>query len=42
MKQILTVFSYTFKEGIRKKAFWISTIVIMVLLGVMCANPRVM
>lgn len=42
MKQILTVFSYTFKEGIRKKAFWISTIVIMVLLGVMCAIPRVM
>lgn len=42
MKQILTVFSYTFKEGARKKAFWISTIVIMVLLGVMCAIPRVM
>ena len=42
MKQILTVFSYTFKEGVRKKAFWISTIVIMALLGVMCAIPRVM
>lgn len=42
MKQILTVFSYTFKEGVRKKAFWISTLVIMVLLGVMCAIPRVM
>lgn len=42
MKQILTVFSYTFKEGARKKAFWVSTIVIMVLLGVMCAIPRVM
>lgn len=41
MKQILTVFSYTFKEGARKKAFWISTIVIIVLLGVMCAIPRV-
>ncbi len=42
MKQILTVFSYTFKEGVRKKAFWISTLVIMVLLGGMCAIPRVM
>ncbi len=26
MKQVLTVFQYTFKEGIRKKAFWVSTI----------------
>lgn len=42
MKQIVTVFSYTFKEGIRKKAFIVSTAIIMVLLLLLCLVPRVM
>ena len=41
MKQILTVFSYTFKEGIRKKAFLISTAIIMAMILLLCLAPRV-
>ena len=37
MKQMLIVFVYTLKEGIRKKAFWISTIIIMA--AVRCCAP---
>lgn len=42
MKQILTVFQYTFKEGIRKKAFWVSTIIIMALILLLCFVPKIM
>lgn len=41
MKQILTVFTYTFKEGIRKKAFWISTIIIMGIILLLCLSPKI-
>ena len=41
MKQMLIVFVYTLKEGIRKKAFWISTIIIMAAVLLLCAVPRV-
>lgn len=41
MKQVLTVFQYTFKEGIRKKAFWVSTIIIMALILLLCLAPRI-
>ena len=42
MKQVLTVFQYTFKEGIRKKAFWVSTIIIMALILLLCFVPKIM
>lgn len=42
MRQILTVFSYTFKEGIRKKAFLISTGIIMAIILLLCFVPRVL
>lgn len=42
MKQILTVFSYTFKEGIKKKAFLISTIIIMGIILLLCLAPRIL
>lgn len=41
MKQILTVFSYTFKEGIHKKAFWISTGIIVAMILLACLVPRI-
>ena len=40
MKQIFTVFAYTFKDAIRKKAFIISTIIILFLIAVICAVPQ--
>lgn len=40
MKQILTVFAYTFRDGARKKAFRISTILILALILVACLIPR--
>lgn len=39
MKQILTVFTYTFRDAVRKKAFIISTIIIMAGIGILCAIP---
>lgn len=42
MRQIWLVFGYTFKEGIRKKAFWISTVILALLLLFLCMVPRVM
>lgn len=41
MKQIATVFSYTLKEGVRKKAFLISTVIIMAVILLLCLAPRV-
>ena len=41
MKQVITVFAYTFKEGIRKKAFWVSTVIIMALILLLCFAPRI-
>lgn len=42
MKQILTVFSFTFKDAVRKKAFILSTILIMAAIGILCAVPGLM
>ena len=41
MRQVFTVFAYTFKEGIRKKAFWVSTAIIMALIVLLCFAPRI-
>ena len=42
MKQIFTVFGYTFKIAARKKAFIISTAVIMAIILVICSIPAMM
>lgn len=42
MKQIFTVFGYTFKVAARKKAFIISTAVIMAIILVVCSIPAMM
>jgi len=41
MKQILTVFAFTYKDAIRKKAFIISTIIIMAAIVIACAIPGI-
>ena len=41
MKQILTVFAYTFREAARKKAFIITTIILMALIFLLCLLPGV-
>lgn len=41
MKQILTVFAFTYKDAIRKKAFIISTIIILAAIVIACAIPRI-
>lgn len=42
MKQILTVFRFTFREAIKKKTFIISTVIIMAIILIMCVIPRIM
>ena len=32
MKDILTVFRFTLRDGARKKAFWVTTIIVLVLI----------
>lgn len=41
MKQILTVFKFTFREAAKKKAFIITTVIIMALVLIMCFIPRI-
>lgn len=41
MKQILTVFAFTYKDAIRKKAFIISTILILAAIVIACAIPGI-
>ncbi len=41
MKQIKTVMQYTFNDAIKKKAFKISTIIVVLLIALLCALPRV-
>lgn len=41
MKQILTVFAFTYKDAIRKKAFIISTIIILAAIVIACAIPGI-
>ncbi|MEI8199032.1 MAG: ABC transporter permease [Eubacteriales bacterium] len=40
MKQIMTVFGFTFREAVKKKAFIISTILILVIVLVLCSLPQ--
>lgn len=41
MKQILTVFRFTFREAAKKKAFIITTVIIMAIILIMCFIPRI-
>lgn len=41
MKQILTVFSYTFRDGARKKAFIVSTVIMLVLILILSLIPGI-
>ena len=38
---MFTVFAFTFRDGVRKKAFLVSTIIILALLLILCALPRI-
>lgn len=40
MKQIMTIFRFTFADGVRKKAFLISTAIILILILVGCLIPK--
>lgn len=42
MRDILTVFRFTLRDGARKKAFWVTTIIVLVLIVGICCIPRVM
>ncbi len=41
MKQIGIIMQYTFNDAIRKKAFKISTVIVVLLIALLCALPRV-
>lgn len=41
MRQVMTVFGYTFREAVGKKSFIISTIIMLVLITALCATPAV-
>ena len=41
LKQVVTVFAFTFRDGVRKKAFIVSTFIIFALLVILCALPRI-
>lgn len=40
MRQIMTVFSFTFRDAVRKKAFILSTAILLALVLILCALPR--
>lgn len=40
MKQIFIIMRYTFKDAVKKKAFKISTIIIILIIAALCAVPR--
>jgi len=40
MKQIMTVFGFTFREAVKKKAFIISTILILAVVLILCSLPQ--
>ncbi len=42
MKQILHVFAFTYKSGARKKAFIITTVVMLAAILILCSAPRVL
>ena len=39
MKQILTIFGFTLRSGIRKRSFRISTLIMLLLIAVLCLIP---
>lgn len=41
MKQIMTVFAFTYMDAVKKKAFIISTVIMMVLIAGICAIPAI-
>lgn len=41
MRQITTVFAYTLKEAAKKKAFIVSTVIIMIMVLALCLAPRI-
>ena len=41
MKQILTVFAFTYRDAVRKKAFIVSTVIILAAIAVLCAIPGI-
>lgn len=41
MRQIFTVFAFTYKDAVGKKAFKISTVIILVAIAIVCAIPRI-
>lgn len=41
MKQIPIITEYTFKDAVKKKAFKISTIIVVLLIAIVCALPRI-
>lgn len=40
MRNIGTIFAFTFRDAVRKKAFAVSTIIILALILILCALPR--
>lgn len=42
MKQIFSVFAFTFKNGARQKTFIISTVIILALILIACSVPRIL
>jgi len=42
MKQIMTVFGFTFRTAIRKKSFIISSVVMLALVLILCSLPQIM
>lgn len=40
MRQIMTVFGFTFREAVKKKAFIISTAVILIIVLILCSLPQ--
>lgn len=41
MKQISIIMKYTFNDAVKKKAFKISTLIIVLLIAIVCALPRI-
>lgn len=41
MRQILTIFGYTFRDAVRKKAFIVSTIIIFLIILILASLPKI-
>ena len=42
MKQILNIFAFTYSQGVRKKAFIITTVIILAVILILCTVPRLL